>query len=108
MIHPKKIRKASLKIVSALFILFLFLLPMPRPAYADNIGLIVRGIAKTLLSVAELPASMISGGAQSFPLGILTGTVVGAVKMVGGTLMGAVDIARGAAPYAKYAAIAAM
>ena len=96
------------KTLPLIFALILFLLTLPRPAFADSVGLILRGVVRTLVSVVELPKGMITGGVQSFPLGIVTGTVTGAVRMIGGTLVGAADIARGAAPYAKYAAIAAI
>ena len=78
----------------------------PRPAYADSVGLIIRGVARTLVSAFEIPKSMMEGSTQAFPLGLVAGTVAGSMKMVAGTLMGAVDIARGAAPYAKYAVLA--
>lgn len=74
----------------------------PSTAHA-NPGLIFRGLAKTIYAVAQVPASMIQGSTQSFPLGIVTGAVAGTMKMTVGTVMGAVDMARGAAPYAKYA-----
>jgi hypothetical protein len=86
--------------------LIFFLLMMSQPAHADSVGLIMRGVARTLFSAFEIPKSMIQGSTQAFPIGIVTGTLVGSVKMVAGTLMGAADIARGAAPYAKYAILA--
>lgn len=74
----------------------------PSTAYA-NPGLIFRGLAKTVYAVAQVPVNMVQGSAQSFPLGIVTGAVAGTMKMAVGTVMGAADMARGAAPYAKYA-----
>lgn len=72
-------------------------------AYAqDNIGLVFRGIAKTLVSAFQLPGSILSQSIQQFPLGLITGTVQGTFKMIAGTLSGGADIVRGAAPYAKY------
>lgn len=88
-----------------LVVLFLILLipAMTRPAYADGIGLIFRGLAKTLFSVFEIPKSMLQDSTRVvFPFGLVTGAVGGSVKTVLGTLGGVVDIARGAAPYAKY------
>jgi hypothetical protein len=82
-------------------VLFCCLL-LDNPAYADNIGLVMQGVARTLFSVAELPKSIIVGGASSFPFGIITGTLEGTMRATAGTLIGATDIARGAAPYAKY------
>lgn len=79
---------------------------LPKSAHADGIPLIARGIGRTLFSVLQLPKDMIQNGGQAFPLGLVTGAISGTMKAVAGTLVGAVDIARGAAPYAKYAAIA--
>ena len=85
--------------------LILALLPVfASPASAD-MALIAQGLAKTVYAVFQLPANMVQGSVQSFPLfpvGLVTGTVAGSVKMVTGTAMGAFDMARGAAPYAKY------
>jgi len=41
-----------------------------------------------------------------FPFGIVTGALRGTVQMVGGIVGGVVDVARGGAPNAKYAALA--
>ena len=88
------------------FLFFLVLLTsFAVPAFA-SVDLIAQGLAKTLYAVFQLPASIVAGSVQSFPLGIVTGTIAGSMKMVMGTAMGAVDMARGAAPYAKYAALA--
>lgn len=75
------------------------------PAFADA-GLIAQGLVKTFYALFQIPANMIEGGAQSFPIGIVTGALTGSMKMVVGTVMGVADIAQGAAPYAKYAALA--
>ena len=90
------------------FILLILLgadLLSPSPARAD-VALIASGLAKTMYALVQVPANMIAGGAQSFPLGIVTGAVAGTMKMAVGTVMGAADMARGAAPYAKYAIFA--
>ena len=80
---------------------------MARPVYAaDSIALITRGVARTLFSVFQIPKEMIANAGTAFPLGIIAGTMNGVVKTVVGTIMGAGDIARGAAPYAKYAVFA--
>lgn len=71
-------------------------------AYADNIGLIFRGVAKTIGAALQLPISLLAGSTKQFPLGLVGGAVEGSVKAVAGTISGAADIARGAAPYAKY------
>lgn len=74
------------------------------PAYADSIGLIFQGVAKTLFSVFQLPKAMWAYTTElGFPVGLVAGTVLGTVDTVLSTLGGAADIARGAAPYAKYA-----
>lgn len=75
----------------------------PKPAYADSMALITRGIARTLFSAFQIPKEMLAGAPHAFPLGLVAGTMNGVVKTVVGTVMGAADIARGAAPYAKYA-----
>ncbi|MBN1687717.1 MAG: hypothetical protein JW893_01305 [Candidatus Omnitrophica bacterium] len=87
-----------------LLFLFVFLLgaPMTKSVYADN-GLIVRGVARTLLSVVEIPKAIISHSQRViFPVGIVTGALEGTFRTVMGTLAGTLDIAQGAAPYAKY------
>jgi hypothetical protein len=79
---------------------------VPKPAYADNIALITRGVARTLFSAFQIPKEMLANAGHAFPLGLVAGTLNGALKTVVGTVMGAGDIARGAAPYAKYAIFA--
>ncbi len=81
--------------------LFLGLLGLSRPAYAD-LDLVARGMAKTFAAVLETPKGVITGAGSSFPLGIIPGAITGTMRTVAGTVMGAADIARGAAPYAKY------
>lgn len=77
-----------------------------QPAYADNIALITRGVARTLFSAFQIPKEMLANAGNAFPLGLVAGALSGAMKTVVGTIMGAADIARGAAPYAKYAVFA--
>ena len=72
----------------------------------DSVGLTARGVARTLFSAFEIPKDMMANAGNAFPLGLVTGAVTGTVKTVVGTVMGATEIARGAAPYAKYAALA--
>ena len=85
-------------------LLILALTSFNASAYADgDIGLIFQGVARTFLSVFEIPRAMMEQSTQVlFPFGIVTGAVTGTVRTVIGTLAGAADIARGAAPYAKY------
>jgi len=69
-------------------------------AYA---GTLARGVGRIVYSLFEIPRSVVAHSQQVvFPFGIVTGTVDGAVRMVGGTLAGTVETAAGAAPYAKY------
>jgi len=78
----------------------------PQPAFAGagrDASLIMRGVGKTVGSVFQLPITMLASSTTAFPFGLLGGAVLGTFKAVGGTLSGAFDIARGAAPYAKYA-----
>jgi len=70
----------------------------------SSAGYLMRGTAKTFLSAFEIPRTMLQHSQQvMFPFGLVTGTVVGAARTVTGTLSGVFDLARGAAPYAKYA-----
>lgn len=74
----------------------------PQPASA-NIPLIARGLGRTLSAVFSLPASMMADSVRGgFPLGLIMGTVRGTMQAITGTVVGAIDMARGAAPYAKY------
>ena len=80
---------------------------MSRPAHAlRGVPLVMRGVAKTVFSVFEVPKQMMAGAPNSFPFGLVAGTAFGAARAVAGTLSGAVDMAKGAAPYAKYAVFA--
>ena len=90
--------------LSVLIFCGLLVLGFSEPAYA-NPGLILRGVAKTIFSAFQIPASMMQDSTRvMFPFGLITGAVRGSVKTVVGTMSGAVDLARGGAPYAKYAA----
>ena len=94
-----------LRRVALLGMLFVFFCAVhPAPARADGTALIFRGVARTVFSVFEIPKSILQDSTRViFPLGIVTGAITGSVRTVVGTLGGALDIARGAAPYAKYA-----
>ena len=76
------------------------------PAYAtdgDNVALLFRGVARTLFSSVEIPRTILQNpGGTPFPVNLVTGTIAGTLKTVAGTVMGAADLARGSAPYAKY------
>lgn len=77
-------------------------------AHAENpvrdVGIIAVGASKVVGGVLALPVEILKGSTQSFPLGILAGAVRGTFRTLGGVFGGAFDMARGAAPYAKYAA----
>ena len=66
-------------------------------------ALLVRGAAKTISAALKIPFAIVGGAVQSFPLGIIGGAVQGTFSAVGQATSGAFDLARGAAPYAKYA-----
>ena len=82
----------------------------PSPAYAgagQDAAYIARGAGKFFGSVFAIPKAMLQdSGRVMFPFGLVTGAVRGTVQMVGGIVGGAVDVAQGSAPYAKYAALA--
>ena len=90
--------------------IFGFLL-QPSLAYAgsngQNISLLLRGAAKTIGAPLQIPANMMADSARvMFPFGLVTGAIKGTVKATTGLVSGAIDLARGGAPYAKYAALA--
>jgi len=73
-------------------------------ARADSVGLIARGLTRTIGAAFSIPKAILRDSARvMFPFGIVTGAITGTVETVGGILEGGVDIVRGAAPYAKYA-----
>lgn len=91
----------------SLFIFVIFLVSQSEAHAANNAALIMRGLAKTLSAPFAIPGSMIADSSRvMFPLGIVSGAIRGSLKTVAGTLGGVFDIARGSAPYAKYAALA--
>ncbi len=74
---------------------------------AGNASKILRGTVKTVGAAFQVPMAMMQDSSRvMFPFGILTGAIRGSIKTVAGTLNGALDIAQGAAPYAKYAVFA--
>ena len=89
-------------------IFFILSLSFSSFAYAENpirdAGIVVGGASKVVGGVFALPVEILKGSTQSFPFGILAGAVKGTFRTLGGVFGGAFDIARGAAPYAKYAA----
>ncbi len=93
----------------ALLLVASFLL-MPCAAYADvgtDVSYAARGASKLVGSMFAIPKAMIQDtGRVMFPFGLVTGAVRGTFQTVTGVVSGAVDLARGGAPYAKYAALA--
>ena len=87
-----------------------FLFSAVPPGYAgtgNDIAYAMRGVGKIFGGVFAIPKAMLQdSGRVMFPFGIVTGAVRGTVQTVTGVLGGTFDIARGAAPYAKYAALA--
>jgi len=83
---------------------------MPCPARADvgqDVSYAARGASKLVGSMFAIPKAMIQDtGRVMFPFGLVTGAVRGTFQTITGVVSGAVDLARGGAPYAKYAALA--
>ena len=79
--------------------------------YADtgqDISYAAQGATQIVGSAFAIPKAMLQdSGHVMFPFGLVTGAIRGTVQTVTGILGGAMNVARGAAPYAKYAAIAA-
>jgi hypothetical protein len=90
--------------------LVLGLLLMPSFGYAEvgeDISYAARGASKIVGGVFAIPKAMFQdSGRVLFPFGLVTGAVRGTVQTVTGVVGGVVDVARGGAPYAKYAALA--
>lgn len=103
----KKVRKYSIGL-SVFLILGVFLAPFS--VYAgdgENVAYAARGASRIFGSLFAIPKAMLQdSGHVLFPFGIVTGAVRGTVQTVGGVVGGVADVARGAAPYAKYAALA--
>jgi hypothetical protein len=92
------------------FPLVLGMLLAPSLGYAamgEDISYAARGAGKIVGSVFAIPKAMLQdSGRVLFPFGLVTGAVRGTVQTVTGVVSGVVDVARGGAPYAKYAALA--
>ncbi len=70
----------------------------------QDAGTVAMGASQVVGGALALPVEILKGATQSFPFGILAGALRGTVRTLGGVFGGAFNIARGAAPYAKYAA----
>ena len=90
--------------------LVLGMLFAPVSLYAgdgENLAYATRGASKIFGSMFAIPKAMLQdSGRVMFPFGLVTGAVRGTVQTVTGVIVGAADVARGSAPYAKYAALA--
>ncbi len=89
-----------------LTILMLALLSIPSLGYAgdgENVSYIARGASRMVGGLFAIPKSMMQDSTRvMFPFGLVTGAARGTMQTVTGVLGGTVDVARGAAPYAKY------
>lgn len=93
-------------LISVLFGVLMMVMA-PKAFAKPTDALIFRGIGKAIVSVLSIPVGVATGAAQGgFPFGMIGGVVKGTANAVGGTLSSAFDLARGGAPYAKYAAFA--
>ena len=73
----------------------------------EDLSYAARGAGKIVGGVFAIPKAMLQdSGRVMFPFGLVTGAIRGTVQTVTGVVGGVVDVARGGAPYAKYAALA--
>ncbi len=90
------------------FVVFWGVFLIPLQLYAENpardIAAVETGVGQTVNGAFAIPVRVLQGAAQSFPFGIITGAIQGTFETVGWVVNGAANVARGAAPYAKYAA----
>jgi hypothetical protein len=82
---------------------FLFILAVFVPCARADSATIMQGFSQTLGAVVQLPKAMVQHSVSDpFPLGLVTGAVSGTFQTVSGVVSGAMRMAAGAAPYAKY------
>ncbi len=101
----KKIRGVFVFLIAAVL---LSGVPCAHAGDGENIGYASRGVSKIVGSLFAIPRGMLQGAGSSFPFGIVTGAIRGTFETVSGVVSGTADVARGSAPYAKYAALAAV
>lgn len=88
--------------------MFLFsVVPALHAGDGENVAYAARGMSKIVGSVFAIPKAMLQGAGRSFPFGLVTGAIQGSFQTVTGVVSGTADVARGSAPYAKYAVVAA-
>jgi hypothetical protein len=86
---------------------FLLVAPAHASTVGEDIAYAARGTGKLVSSAFAIPSSMLEDSRRvMFPFGLVTGAVRGTFKMITGLVSGVADVAQGAAPYAKYAALA--
>lgn len=82
----------------------------PSLSYAEmgeDISYAARGTGKIVGGMFAIPRAMLQdSGRVMFPFGLVTGAIRGTFQTVTGVVGGVADVARGGAPYAKYAALA--
>ena len=72
-------------------------------APAQDVAYAARGSSKLVHGAIAIPKDIIEDSKRFvFPVGVVTGAVRGPFQTVAYTVSGALDAARGAAPYAKY------
>ena len=70
---------------------------------ADSLDYATRGVSRVMKGAVSVPSSLVQDSKRTvFPFGILKGAVRGTLNAIVWAVGGAVDIVRGAAPYAKY------
>lgn len=81
--------------------------PSGSAQMAEDISYAARGASKIVGGMFAIPKAMLQdSGRVIFPFGLVTGALRGTFQTVTGVVGGVVDVARGGAPYAKYAALA--
>jgi hypothetical protein len=95
-------------LLGLLLILGIFFTPsLGYAEMGEDISYAARGAGKIVGGMFAIPKAMLQdSGRVLFPFGLVTGAVRGTVQTVTGVVGGVVDVARGGAPYAKYAALA--
>lgn len=101
------------KKLSAIIIVLGLLASMAPPNVlagdAENIASFAGGFQQILSSVIQLPLKLVNNTlTQPFPFGILTGAIDGTVSTVTNLVGGVAQMGTAAAPYAKYAWLAAL
>lgn len=96
-------------------IFFLTLLGMallaakPDSGFGDvgrDLALITRGVGKTVGTAVAVPINLVGRAATLNPFNMVGGVLSGTARLMKNTISGGTDIARGGAPYAKYAVFA--